>query len=365
MQNIFQTKLQTQNIFGSTRRKLDIIAALFIFIMLLAFSYAIYYLLTIDIIYQATGEFSIKVNEDILFENFKQQTIFLLILADTIIFTVSMILFDIMVLKLLAPIEYLSNVQKKFAENVSHELRTPLSIMNMHGEILLNKIEKNKNLILSTESNRKLNLESKTLVEKFSLETKFGVETIQREILNITNLIDDLLFEARLKYVEKKVQTVSILDLEKIIRKIITDIYHKKNQVVTVSLENNCNSQVDQKHFQVNKLHLERILNNLISNSFKFTPEGQVKIILENYQKKGQEYLRIIVTDTGLGIAKEDLSKVGERFFRAQNVENKFDGTGVGLAIVADLAKNYGWDFQIQSQENSGTRVEISKIAML
>jgi len=363
MKNIFQT----QNIFGSTRWKLDTIAALFIFIMLLAFSYAIYYLLTIDIIYQATGEFSTKINETILFENFKQQTIFLLTLADTIIFIVSIILFDKMVVKLLAPIEYLSNVQKKFAENVSHELRTPLSIMNMHGEILLNKIEKNKNLILSIEPNLESNSESKTLTEKFLSETKSGIETIQKEILNITNLIDDLLFEARLKYLENKDQEISILDLEKIIRKIITDIYHKKNQAVTVSLENNCNfnTSENQKHFQVNQLHLERILNNLISNSFKFTTEGQVKIILENYQKKGQEYLRMIVTDTGLGIAKEDLSKVGERFFRAQNVENKFDGTGVGLAIVSDLAKNYGWDFQIQSQENSGTTVEISKILLI
>lgn len=114
---------------------------------------------------------------------------FLLIASDLVIFILSIIFFDRFVKKMLAPIEYLSSVQKKFAENVSHELRTPLSIINMHGEILSEKIEKEEKNILEDK-------------EKFLPSFKKGINTILEEVKTITNLIDDLLFEARIKYSE-------------------------------------------------------------------------------------------------------------------------------------------------------------------
>lgn len=139
-----------ENLFTSTRFKLDIIASLFVFAILSIFSYTIYRLLTLDLIYQISPVFKNSgvanyINADKLFSDFREQTIFLLIVLDVVVFVLSVFFFDRLVKKMLAPIEYLSNVQKRFAENVSHELRTPLSIMNMHSEILLDKLEKNKN----------------------------------------------------------------------------------------------------------------------------------------------------------------------------------------------------------------------------
>ena len=140
-------KNHKDNLFTSTRLKLDLIASVFVFFVLSSFSYVVYKLLTLDIIYQISPIFKNKdiagyINSDKLFSDFREQTVFLLIASDIIIFILSIIFFDRFVKRMLTPIEYLSSVQKKFAENVSHELRTPLSIMNMHGEILLEKIDK-------------------------------------------------------------------------------------------------------------------------------------------------------------------------------------------------------------------------------
>lgn len=336
-----KTKIINKNIFGSTRWKLDFIAASFILFILIIFSYAIYYLLTLDIIYQTKGEFVSNINEHSLFENFKEQTIFLLIFADTIIFIISMILFDKFVQKMLGPIEYLSNIQKKFAENISHELRTPLSIVNIQTDLLLNKIENKKydeNILINS------------------------IENIQKEIKGITPLIDNLLFEARIQYEEIKIEKINLLKLIKIIENISENLKQNKSENVFLKIENNFNEKDFDKYFEMNIIHIERIFNNLISNSFKFTKEGEINIFLNLYQNRKKEFLKIIIEDTGIGIKKEDIEKIGERFFRGKNVEKEIPGTGIGIAIIKDLSKVYNFEIDIKSQENVGTKIILSKI---
>jgi len=333
---------KTKNLFGSTRWKLDMIAASFIFLILLVFSSTIYYLLTIDIIYQATGEFAVRVNEDILFQNFREQSIFLLTISDIIVFIVSIILFDRFVKKMLEPIEYLSNIQKTFAENLSHEIRTPLSIMHIEGENLLNKIE-----------NKKASPE----------DIKNSLSDIQKEIKSITLLLEDLLFDARINHEESKLEKVSLKNLQNVTEEIKDNFKQNIIEGVEVIIQNNFLEQDLEKYFEINKLHLERILKNLISNSFKFTKKGEIKINLEIYQiSNKKEYLRILVKDTGVGIRKVDLEKIGDRFFRGKNIEQEISGTGIGVSIIKDLVKKYNFNFEIISQEGTGTSVGITKI---
>ncbi|MEI6353066.1 MAG: HAMP domain-containing sensor histidine kinase [Candidatus Nomurabacteria bacterium] len=351
-----EVKSSKENLFVSTRFKLDAIAFLFVFSILGIFSFTIYRLLTLDLIYQISPVFkssgvSNYINVDKLFSDFREQTIFLLIILDIVVLFLSVYLFDKLVKKMLAPIEYLSNVQKRFAENVSHELRTPLSIMNMHSEILLDRIEKVK--------------ESNDLDGNFVNSVESSVVYIDSEIKGIVNLIDDLLFEARVKYSEDKVEDVSLLQVKKILEKVIKNLSHNKVENVSVILEFDFTEKDLENKIRVNKLHLERIFNNLISNSFKFTSDGEIKIVLEKYRSKLKYKLRFSIEDTGRGIKKKDLGKVSERFFRGENVEGEISGTGIGLAIVSDLVKSYDWFIKIKSEENIGTKVEISKINII
>lgn len=334
------------NLFTSTRLKLDIIASLFVAFVLSSFSFVVYKLLTLDIIYQISPVFknidiSSQINSDLLFSDLKEQTIFLLIASDIVIFIISVFLFDKFVKKMLAPIEYLSSVQKKFAENVSHELRTPLSIMNMHGEILLEKINKEE-----TEETNKF---------------KKGVEIILGEIKAVTRLIDDLLFEARIKYTEVEEKEMTLERVKQILEETLETIEVTKSENTEIVLDFRLKSSLNSK-VKINPLHLERIFNNLISNSFKFTNSGKVEVYLEEYQKKFKKYLRFIISDTGIGIKEKDLKKVSERFFRGENAEKETSGTGLGLAIVKDLVKDYGLEMKLDSEEGFGTKVIIQNI---
>ena len=346
-------KNHKDNLFTSTRLKLDLIASVFVFFVLSSFSYVVYKLLTLDIIYQISPIFKNKdiagyINSDKLFSDFREQTVFLLIASDIIIFILSIIFFDRFVKRMLTPIEYLSSVQKKFAENVSHELRTPLSIMNMHGEILLEKIDKEENN----------NVEDKeTLLKNF----KKGTETILSEIKTITSLIDDLLFEARIKYTEVEAAEVDIQRVKTILEKVVENLSVSKSKEVEVILNIKIKSSNKSK-IKINPLHLERIFNNLISNGLKFTNSGKVEICLEEYQRKFKKNLKFVVADSGIGIKDTDLNKVSERFFRGENAERETSGTGLGLAIVKDLVKDYGLNMKLESKEGVGTKVTIQHI---
>lgn len=350
-------KNHKENLFTSTRLKLDLIASLFVFFVLSTFSFVVYKLLTLDIIYQISPVFkntdvSSYINADRLFTDFREQTVFLLIASDLVIFIISIIFFDRFVKKMLAPIEYLSTVQKKFAENVSHELRTPLSIINMHGEILREKVEK--------ENNNFDNLEKDKLLISF----KKGVDTILGEIKTITSLIDDLLFEARIKYTEVEAKDLDLQKVKNTLEKVVENLSVSKALNVDVFL----NIKITSNHksrIRINPIHLERIFNNLISNSLKFTTQGSVDILIEEYQKKSKNYLRFIISDTGIGIKEKDIKKVGERFFRGENVETETSGTGLGLSIVKDLVKDYDFNIEIKSKENIGTKVIIQNILII
>lgn len=345
-------KIKT-NLFLSTRFKLDIVAVIFVSFILSFFSYTVYRLLTLDLIYQISPVFrnsdiSTYLDIDNLFNNFKQQTIFLLIVLDIIIFFLSIFVFDSLVKRMLAPIEYVSNLQKKFAENLSHELRTPLAVISVQSEILLNKLEKEE-----IKSN---------FDEKFLNNFRNSLSTIDLETKGITDLISDLLFEARLKYGEEKIENVSLGEVIKILNKVLDNISTNKSNSVEVIILNKVKEFEENTFLKVNKIHLERIFNNLISNSFKFTKSGEIKIVLEKYRFRLKESFRFSINDTGIGIQKEDLKQVSNRFFRGKNIENEIAGTGIGLSIVKDIVNKYDWRFHIESQENSGTKIEISKI---
>lgn len=339
-----------RNIFTLTRLKLDLYASLFVFFILATFSYLVYSLLTQDIIYQISPVFkddriAYYVDVDELFKNFRDQTLFLLIISDLVIFSVSIVLFDRLVKRMFKPLEYISNVQKSFAENLSHELRTPLAIINMNGELMSQKLTK----------------------EKEALKGATGFQNYTNNILeetnNISTLIEDLLFEARIKYEENKIEFLTLLDLEKILNKSLEDLKYLKREDVKLEIVNNFdNKEKAEKKIKASEIHLRRIFNNIISNSFKFTPSGEIRIILEKYKKDRKEYLKIKFEDTGVGINKKDLQKIGERFFRGKNIINSVAGSGVGLSIVKELISNYKWGFKVKSKEGSWTKIDIFKI---
>jgi signal transduction histidine kinase len=102
---------------------------------------------------------------------------------------------------------------------------------------------------------------------------------------------------------------------------------------------------------------LETVLGNLVGNALKYTPQqGSVYVELEEQDGRA----RLCVSDTGIGIAPEDLPRLGEEFFRGKNARSSgIQGTGLGLSITKELLKRFGSQMKVESQPGQGTRITL------
>ncbi|HET7319581.1 MAG TPA: ATP-binding protein [Nitrospirota bacterium] len=101
---------------------------------------------------------------------------------------------------------------------------------------------------------------------------------------------------------------------------------------------------------------LIQVLTNIVDNAIKFTDKGGVTVGAR--MENGKTIL--FVEDTGVGIPEKHLPRLGERFYRVDTARSrKMGGTGLGLAIVKHLVKAHGWDMQIESVPEKGTKVKI------
>ncbi|HEX4183811.1 MAG TPA: ATP-binding protein [Caulobacteraceae bacterium] len=99
-----------------------------------------------------------------------------------------------------------------------------------------------------------------------------------------------------------------------------------------------------------------QILNNLVSNALKFTPEGEVLVTIEGTGEGGREGLRFVVADTGVGIPKDKLPLLFQKFSQADGSNTRrFGGTGLGLAICRELAQLMKGDIHVESREGEGS----------
>jgi two-component system phosphate regulon sensor histidine kinase PhoR len=112
---------------------------------------------------------------------------------------------------------------------------------------------------------------------------------------------------------------------------------------------------------------LIQILLNLVDNGIKFTEEGGVTVKVQSETEDTgtglalqSSTVEISVEDTGSGIAKKHLPRLGERFYRVDRARSReLGGTGLGLAIVKHLVKAHGWTMEIESTQGRGTKVKI------
>jgi signal transduction histidine kinase/CheY-like chemotaxis protein/AraC-like DNA-binding protein len=101
---------------------------------------------------------------------------------------------------------------------------------------------------------------------------------------------------------------------------------------------------------------LEKIVSNLLSNAFKFTPEeGTVKLEVSYPEENGNKRVRVSVEDTGIGIPPGQLSYIFDRFYRVENNADDPGGSGIGLALVRELTQLLGGEIKVHSKEGQGT----------
>ena len=224
----------------------------------------------------------------------------------------------------------LDEVKSRFFANVSHELRTPLTL-----------------LIAPLERLRGLK-EVKAIRGGEEL-----TDIMYSNAMRLLKLINDLLDLVKLESgrVEIKKETV---DIEKLVLGILTSI-KKMAEDKKVRMQSHISEALG--WIKVDRDKFEKILLNLVFNSLKFTAAGgqiTVKLFAENKQ------LVLKVIDTGMGISKEHLPHIFERFWQADtSSRRKYQGTGIGLALIKELVEVQGGKIEPKSELGKGTEMTV------
>jgi two-component system phosphate regulon sensor histidine kinase PhoR len=218
----------------------------------------------------------------------------------------------------------LEKVRQDFVANVSHELRTPLTTIKGYAETLLEGALKE--------------------------EVAFPfVQVIKRQSDRLAKIVEDLLTLSKIesKEFQLKIETFPLSELIEDVLNFIQEAAEKKK--ITISLELPASLTV-----KADRNYLEQILINLIDNAIKYGGEGG-KIIISAIQINQIE-IEVSVRDNGIGIPKEDLPRIFERFYRVDKGRSReLGGTGLGLSIVKHLVQAHGGRVRAESQLEEGS----------
>lgn len=255
------------------------------------------------------------------------EEIFILARAMPVIGQEGQVKFLIVLLHDVTKIRKLENIRRDFVANVSHELKTPVTAIKGYAETLLD------GAIDDRENARKF------------------IEVIKTQTDRLSALIEDLLTLSRIEAGEIKIEKERI-DIKELVASVF-QIFAEKSQKKGVVLQ----QEIPQGSvIEADRDKLMQILINLIDNAIKFTDEGYVKV---KFNKSNGKFI-LAVEDTGIGIPREHLPRIGERFYRADKARSRqFGGTGLGLAIVKHLTRAHGWHLNIESEPGKGTAVKI------
>lgn len=228
----------------------------------------------------------------------------------------------------LEQVKEISQKKSEFISAVSHELRTPLTSIKGYAAILMaGKIGavpdavKERLLKINTHSDNLVSMINNLLdiarIESGRVELKFEAVTVKAMIDNVSDLL-----------------TPQIRDKD------IRLSTHLPEHIKTVF---------------VDLSHAERIFINLINNAIKFTPKGgAIQISASSVIERG--YATFNVTDTGIGIAPDDLKRLFDEFFRVENeINQNVKGTGLGLALVKNIVEAHRGTVTVRSTVGSGT----------
>jgi two-component system phosphate regulon sensor histidine kinase PhoR len=227
----------------------------------------------------------------------------------------------------------LEQIRKDFVANVSHELKTPVTSIKGFTETLIDGAMNNKE----------------------TLEAFLSI--ILKESDRLQSLIQDLLELSKIEQQGFRL-IVQELDLQSLLEEVIT-ILAGKAEAKNIQLEFYCK----QSHVLIkgDMDRLKQVFINLIGNAIAYTPpEGNVKIIL--LDQGGN--VRIHVKDSGVGIEKEVISRIFERFYRVDRARSRNSGgTGLGLAIVKHLVEAHHGNISVRSEIGEGSEfiIELHK----
>lgn len=225
-------------------------------------------------------------------------------------------------------LEEASQAKSQVLATVSHELKTPLTGIIGYAHMLLEKQH-----VVGALTDTQLRY----------------VDVIRQCSYRLKDLIADLLEVSKIESHSLELGLAD-LDIEQEIQEVVASL---QEQFDKRDVEVILNVPIDLVKVQGDRLRVSQILGNLVSNAYKYSPEGSTFMISAQEEN---EFVRIEVADQGMGIPQEDQAKLFSKFFRSKEVVNKgISGTGLGLFVVKHLVTAHGGEIWLKSEVGQGT----------
>ena len=227
--------------------------------------------------------------------------------------------------RLLLRLEETFATQRQFSANAAHELRTPLAVMSTKFEVF----EKNKN--------------------PDEADYKEAINMARNQTDRLSHVIDILLEMTELQSAPKS----DSISLSEISEEVICDLVAVAEKKDISLIQEDGEARLTGSDTLV-----YRAIYNLIENAIKYNKEGgTVSVAIA----EDDSFAKVIITDTGSGIAKEDWDKIFEPFFRVDKSRSRsMGGAGLGLALVKEIAVRHGGDVKVIKSSNKGSSIELS-----
>jgi len=233
---------------------------------------------------------------------------------------------SVTVLQDISHLKELDKMKSEFIAMVAHELRAPLAAVEQQLTVILNK--------MAGEVTDK----QEQLLSRAKERTK-GLLTLIKDLLDLSKIEAGMM-----------VQYKEPLPLQEVIQRVI-DLMKAEAEAKKIDLQFSFPSGIPL--IQADRNSMEGIFTNLISNAIKYTPEGG-KVWIALCEEGG--FVKATVSDTGIGIKKEDLSRIFDKFYRVKTVEaRQIIGTGLGLSIVKSIVDAHLGSISVESEVGKGT----------
>lgn len=227
-------------------------------------------------------------------------------------------------------LEELDQMKSTFFANISHEIRTPLTLIMSP---VINALDQVKSIPNLTEAPLKIH----------------HLQLIQRNTQRLQHLVDQILDLSKIDggYMQLYLVKGDIIQFIKMLAYSFESLAERQNIDYQIQMPAHLSDAVyDEDKF-------EKIILNLLSNAFKYTPSGgRIQCVV----KIANEHLNISIQDSGPGLSEEDRSKIFNRYFQIDHGQ----GTGIGLALVAELVELYGGHIRVDSNEGEGANFQLN-----
>jgi PAS domain S-box-containing protein len=226
----------------------------------------------------------------------------------------------------LLKVKLLEERKDEFISIASHELKTPLTTIKAYTQLAISLSEGCSPVIVQY------------------------LQKVDQYAGKVNYLINELLDVSRIQ-AGKLSLTETDVQVESFIPEVLNSIQHI-TQTHTIIL-----NSIEAAQVKIDTIRLEQVITNLISNAAKYSP-GKDKIIVNSVKKDNS--IVISFTDFGIGIPKEKISKIFDRFYRVDEVSKEFSGLGIGLYVSAEIIKQHGGKIWAESVEGEGSTFFIS-----